>query len=411
MTRISTLIIGAGQAGLAMSHALAERSEPHVLIERGEVANSWVQERWDSLRLLTPNWQSRLPGHSYSGPDPDGFMDMREVVGFLKGYAARIAAPVETSTNVTSVTRDGDGYRVVTDRGDWTCRNLVLASGPCNRASIPDYAAAIPDHVRQISALDYRNPGHLPEGGVLVVGASATGVQLAAELRAAGHDVVLSAGHHVRMPRHYRGRDIQWWMEHSGLLGTTTAEVDDLARARAVPSLQLVGDARARFLDLNALQAAGIEVVGRLATVRDGKALFSGGLGNAAALSDLKMNRALDAFDDWAQAAGLNGLPGPERFAPTRTAAVPRLALDFANGRIATVLWATGFRPDFSWLELPVFDRKGRISHRDGVVAPGLYVLGLPYLRTRKSTLIDGVGADAEALADHLIHATRRAAA
>ena len=411
MKNISTLIVGAGQAGLAMSHALTERSEPHVLIERGEVANSWARERWDSLRLLTPNWQSRLPGHRYAGPDPDGFMDMREVVGFLNGYAARIAAPVETRSNVTSVTRDGDGCRVATDRGDWTCRYLVLASGACNRASIPDFAGAIPDQVRQISALDYRNPGHLPEGGVLVVGASATGVQLAAELRAAGHDVVLSAGHHVRMPRHYRERDIQRWMETSGLLSVTAAEVDDLTRARAVSSLQLVGDARARFLDLNALQAAGVEVVGRLATVRDGKALFSGGLANAAALSDLKMNRALAGFDDWAEEAGLPGLPAPERFAPTRIDVAPRLDLDLRKGRIATVLWATGFRPDFSWLHLPVFDRKGRIAHQGGVVAPGLYVLGLPFLRSRKSTLLDGVGADAEALADHLIHATRRAAA
>ncbi|MCB1337534.1 MAG: NAD(P)-binding domain-containing protein [Maritimibacter sp.] len=411
MIHISTLIIGAGQAGLAMSHALAARGEPHVLLERGEIAQSWRTERWDSLRLLTPNWQSRLPGHAYSGPAPDGFMTMPEVVAFLSDYAARMDAPVETNTRVTSVTRDGAGYRVATDRGLWTCRNLVLASGACNRANIPAFAGAIPAHIHQMSPLGYRTPGQLPEGGVLVVGASASGVQIAAELAAAGRDVVLAAGHHVRMPRHYRGRDIQWWMDRSGLLDTTTAEIDDLARARAVPSLQLVGDAGARFLDLNALQAAGVEVAGRLASVRDGAALFSGGLGNAAALSDLKMTRALAGFDAWAEAQGLTGLPEPERFAPTALPARPRLSLDLNGGRIATIVWATGFRPDFDWLHLPVFDRKGRIAHRDGVVAPGLAVLGLPFLRRRKSSLIDGVGADAVALADHLVTTSRRVAA
>ena len=411
MRRATTVIIGAGQCGLAMSRELTLRSEPHVLIERGEVANSWAHERWDSLRLLTPNWQSRLPGHGYTGPDPDGFMDMAAVVEMLTGYAARISAPVESRTKVTAVTASSDGYRVETDRGAWACRNLVVASGSCNRANIPAFAAALPDHIRQLSPLDYRTPAQLAAGGVLVVGASASGVQIAAELADAGRNVVLSAGHHVRMPRHYRGRDIQWWMDRSGLLATTTAEVDDLARARAVPSLQLVGDAGRQFLDLNALQAAGVEVVGRLADFRDGTALFSGGLGNAVALSDLKMNRALAGFDAWAETAGLADLPAPERFQPTAVAQAPRLGLDLRKGRIATVIWATGFRPEMGWLQLPVFDRKGRLAHRDGIVAPGLTVLGLPFLRSRKSSLIDGVGADAAALADQLVHANRRQAA
>ncbi|RYH11266.1 NAD(P)-binding domain-containing protein [Tropicimonas sp. IMCC6043] len=407
MKRIDTLIIGAGQAGLAMSYCLQQRSVPHVLLERGEVGNSWRTERWDSLRLLTPNWQNRLPGHARAGSDPNGFMDMTGVVDFLDSYAARIAAPVETQTRVLSVSRGGDGYRVATDKGDWTCRNLVLASGACNRPSIPAYAEELPGHITQLSPLEYRNPSKLPEGGVLVVGASASGVQIASEIRAAGREVVLATGQHIRMPRHYRGRDIQWWMDRSGILSTTTAEVDDIARARAVPSLQIFGDASKQFLDLNALQKNGIELVGRLAAIRGDEALFSGGLANAAMLSDLKMNRALTSFDAWAAEAGIAGLPSPERFAPTRIPASPKLRLDLAKGKISTILWATGFQPDFSWLHLPVFDRKGRLAHQDGIVAPGLYVLGLPFLRRRKSSLIDGVGDDAAALADHLVQSTR----
>lgn len=411
MKSISTIIIGAGQAGLAMSYCLQQRAEPHVLLERGKVANSWASERWDSLRLLTPNWQSRLPGCAYCGSNPDGFMDMAGVVHFLGGYAAAIAAPVEEQTTVTSVSRLGNGYRVMTDKGIWACRNLVLASGACNRAHVPACAAALPEHITQLSPLDYRNPSQLRAGGVLVVGASATGVQLASEIRAAGHRVTLAAGQHIRMPRHYRGRDIQWWMEQSGLLATTTGEIDDLARARAVPSLQLVGDGTGQFLDLNALQQAGVDVVGRLADTRAGETLFSGGLANAAMLSDLKMNRALEAFDIWAEQAGIDGLASPERFPATELPPCPTLRLDLAKEQISTVIWATGFRPDFSWLRLPVFDRKGRLAHRDGRVAPGLYVLGLPFLRTRKSSLIDGVGADAAALADHLVQSTGRQAA
>jgi putative flavoprotein involved in K+ transport len=305
MKRIDTIIIGAGQAGLAMSYCLQQRSVPHVLLERGEIANSWRTERWDSLRLLTPNWQSRLPGCTNGGPNPDAFMGMEQVVGFLGGYAAAIAAPVQTNTNVTAVSRRGEEYRVATDKGSWACRNLVLASGACNRANVPACAAALPGHITQLSPLHYRNPSQLPAGAVLVVGASATGVQLASEVRAAGHEVTLAAGQHIRMPRHYRGRDIQWWMERSGMLATTTDQIGDIARARAVPSLQLVGDAGAQFLDLNALQQAGVTLVGRLADVRAGEALFSGGLANAATLSDLKMNRALEAFDAWAAEAAV----------------------------------------------------------------------------------------------------------
>lgn len=411
MPHISTVIIGAGQAGLAMSRCLTDRSVPHVVLERGEIANSWKTERWNSLRLLTPNWQSRLPGHRYEGPNPDGFMTMPELIDTLESYADVNRVPVQEKTTVTAVTRDAAGYRIDTNRRTLTCDTLVLATGACNIASVPGFSAALPPQVEQITPLQYRSPAQIAPGGVLVVGASATGVQLSHELRVAGHDVILSAGEHIRAPRHYRGRDIQWWMDAIGLHGTPVAEVDDIDRLRRVPSLQLTGFAGKQFIDLNALQDEGVEITGRLAGVRDGVACCSGALANICALSDLKMNRLLATFDAWSDAVRLPDLPPPERFAPTRVPSSPRLFLDMTSGRIGTVLWATGYRPDLSWLHLPVFDRKARLIHDGGVVAPGLYVLGLPFQRHRNSALLDGVGRDAVFIADHIVQSRASRAA
>jgi len=401
--RTDVLVIGAGHAGLAMSRQLAARSIDHVVLERGEVANSWKTERWDSLRLLTPNWQSRLPGYEYRGDDPDGFRTMPETIAFLEGYAEAISAPVRTHTAVTSVRPAGADYEVATTRGTWRSRAVVLATGACNLPSVPPFASALPDSVASVHSQQYRNPQQLAQGGVLVVGASATGVQLAEEIQRSGRPVTLAVGEHIRMPRRYRGRDIQWWMDAAGVLDLRYDEVDDLGRARSVPSLQLVGHAAGRTVDLNALTQIGVRLAGRLAGMRDGKALFSGSLANQAALSDLKMNRLLDAIDAWAAEQGIDA-PPPERFAPTRVEASPPLSLDLASGEIRTVLWATGYRPDYSWLEVPVLDHKGRIRHEGGVVAdaPGLYVTGLPFLRRRKSALIDGAADDARELAAHL---------
>ncbi len=374
------------------------------MLERGDVANSWRRERWDSLRLLTPNWQARLPGHRYEGADPDGFMTMPEVVEFITRFAQASAAPVRTQTTVISVSPVEHGYRVVTDRGEFRCRTVVLASGACNVASVPSLRQAVPSSVECVTALDYRNPGRLPPGGVLVVGASATGVQLADEIRRSGRPVTLSVGEHVRLPRTYRGRDVLWWMESSGVWNQRYDQIDDLTRARRLPSPQLVGTPERTTLDLNTLSAAGVELVGRLATVRDGRALFSGGLRNQFALADLKMDRLLDTFDQWAQAQAAGLDVGPvERFEPTRMPASSRLSLDLANGEIQSIVWATGFRPDYGWLHVPVVDQKGYLRHDGGVVdAPGLYALGLPVLRRRKSTFIHGAEDDARDIVDHL---------
>jgi putative flavoprotein involved in K+ transport len=402
--RTTTVIIGAGHAGLAMSRHLADRGIDHVILERGEVANSWKTQRWDSLRLLTPNWQSRLPGYSYQGDDPHGFRTMPETIRFIERYARVISAPVRTHTTVTSVRSADGGYLVSTDQGEWRARTVVLASGAHNLPSIPALAAALPASIRQISALDYRNPDQLEPGGVLVVGAAATGAQLAEEIQRSGRQVTLSVGEHVRVPRTYRGRDIKWWMDTVGLLDERYTEVDSVERVRGVSSLQLMGSDDRRDIDLNALTAQGVRLVGRLAGVAGGKAQFSGSLRNLCQLADLKMNRLLDRVDEWAsEHLGDRGVEPPHRFEPTRVEADPPLMLDLAASGIRTIVWATGFRPDFSWLDVPAFDRKGRLVHDGGVVSsPGLYLMAMPFLRRRKSTLIDGAAADARDLSSHL---------
>ncbi len=264
------------------------------------MANSWRHERWDSLRLLTPNWQSRLPGHHYDGPDPDGYMTMAEVIEFISRFAIVAAAPVRARTNVTSVKRVDQGYQVETSEGQIRCRCVVIASGACNLPSVPALRSSVPASIDQLTPFDYRNPASLPDGGVLIVGASATGVQLAAEIHRSGRPVTLSVGEHVRLPRTYRGRDVLWWMDHAGLWDQRYDQLEDITRARRLPSPQLVGTPDRATLDLNALSALGVELVGRLSAVRDGRALFSGGLRHLFSLADLKLERLLDTFDEWA---------------------------------------------------------------------------------------------------------------
>ncbi|HSZ42775.1 MAG TPA: FAD-dependent oxidoreductase, partial [Trebonia sp.] len=284
---------------------MSGRSIDHVVLERGEVANSWRTERWDSLRLLTPSWQTRLPGLRYDGPDPDGYMGVAELTEFLDRFAKLARAPVRTGVNVTSVRRDDAGYVVTTSASDTIAcdrargrgvrgvvapgdsrellaRTVVIASGACNKPAVPALSDGLPSDVRQITPFDYRDPSQLPDGGVLVVGASATGVQLAAEIRRSGRPVVLSVGEHVRLPRAYRGRDVLWWMDAAGVWDQGHDEIDDLTRARSLPSPQLAGVPAT--LDLNALDELGVEIVGRWSMVRDGQALFSGGLRNAVSL-------------------------------------------------------------------------------------------------------------------------------
>ena len=398
---IDVVVIGGGQAGLATSRCLTDRSVDHVVLERGEIANSWRTERWDSLRLLTPNWLSRLPSWTYQGNDPDGYMSAAGVAAHLDAYRQSFDAPVRSQTSVTGIRSTGDRHVVETEDGPLRARAVVIATGACSDPFVPTIADELPARIEQLTSIAYRNPDQLSSGGVLVVGASASGLQIADELSRSGRDVVLAVGDHVRLPRLYRGMDIHWWMDAVGQLDERYDEVDDIAKARRVPSLQLVGSPERRDLDLNTVAASGVTVVGRLAAVSGHRGLCSGSLANICTLADLKQQRLLDRLDEHALEQGLD----PELGAPTRPAPtaldVTRIEVDLRPVR--SIVWATGFRPAYPWLDAELLDAKGQIIHDGGVMnAPGMFVLGLPFLRRRKSSFLDGVGPDALDLVEHL---------
>lgn len=401
MPRTTVIIIGAGQAGLAMSRCLTDRSIDHVLLERGKTAHSWRTERWDSLRLLTPNWLSRLPGWSYRGDDPDGYMTAGEVATFLDGYRDSFGAPVQNETTVMSVRSTTDGFLVETDQGTWSGSAVVVATGAFSNPKVPAIGGRLPARVTQLAPIHYRNPDGIDDGGVLVVGPSASGAQIADELSRSGRKVTLAVGEHVRLPRTYRGKDIHWWMDATGQLDDRIDEMDDINRARRLPSLQLVGSPSKRDLDLNALRRNGVDCVGRLVGISGDKAQFSGSFANVCAAADLKQGRLLDLIDEFALANGMEEeLDDPARPEPT---SIPSPPTQIDLGLFSTVIWATGFRPTYPWLEDRLLDRKGAIRHDGGVMEhPGMYVLGLPFQRRRKSSFLDGAGRDAEELCAHL---------
>lgn len=400
MRRTGVVVVGGGQAGLAMSRVLGERGIDHVVLERGRIGERWRSERWDSLRLLTPRWQSRLPGFAYRGPDPDGFMSKHELIRYLEAYARSFGAPVERAA-VTSVARAGAGYRVDCDGGPWAAGAVVVATGHCHHARVPAWASGLPRAMVQVVPTRYRNPGQLPEGGVLVVGASATGVQLASELQRSGRPVTLAVSRHARMPRRYRGRDILWWYDALGVGRQRAEAVADLESARAAPSLQLVGSPEHRTLDLAVLRGEGVRLVGRALGAAGGRVSLSDDLAESVHAADERLARFLARIDAYVTEHGIAAPPAEplRRMAPGPTPDT----LDLRAEGIRSVVWAAGYRRSYPWLRVPVLDDRGEIRHQGGVTpAPGLYVLGLPLLRRRSSTWLDGVGDDARELAEHL---------
>jgi putative flavoprotein involved in K+ transport len=408
--RVHTIVIGAGQAGLAASASLTALGIDHVVLERGRVANAWRTERWDSFRLLTPNWMTRLPHHRYDGRDPNGYMDAGEIVSFFDTYAARIDAPVEQETAVRSVARRSDRFEVTTDRGRWISDAVVIATGSNSEPRVPAFASRLSSEVLQITPATYKRPEQLPAGNVLVVGASSSGVQLAAELQASGRDVTLAVGRHARMPRGYRGADIITWMEGAGILRERAADVRDLDAARRNPSLQLAGSAMPQDLDLNVLQARGVRLAGRLVDVDRTRLTFAEDLHERIAEAERKLDTLLRRIDDVADA---EDAPKARRPEPVQVPVTPN-ASDVRVDRIETVVWATGFTRSYPWLHVPVVGaRTGDIRQRDGVTpVPGLYTVGMRFQRTRRSNWIDGVGDDAGFVAEHIAaRAVARAAA
>ena len=411
VSRTDVLIIGAGPAGLAVSHALTLAGIDHVLLERGRIAESWLSQRWNSLRLITPNWLNRLPGMLGPGTDPGGFMPARELAFRLGAYGAANNAPVREGVTVQRVAACDGGYQVHAPQGDWRARAVVIATGACGVPRVPAFSHALPPRVQQVWSSGYRHPGQLAEGGVLVVGASASGVQIAREVHASGRPVTLAVGTHSRMLRHYRGRDIFAWLDAAGVLDDGWTKVSDLAAARAQPSMQLAHDGT---LDLAGLQADGVALMGRLLVVDEGRLRFGDNLAADSALSEARLLRTLDRIDAHIAMQGIAAPADPAARRPHRyrIGMADELVLD--RTPIRTVIWATGFRRDYAWLHVPVLDPRGEIVHAGGVTpAPGLFVIGLPFLQRRSSTFIAGIGRDATqlaaAIAAHLAHCPQTA--
>jgi putative flavoprotein involved in K+ transport len=412
MRRTDVVVIGGGQAGLAASFCLSARGIDHVVIERGRIAERWRSATWDSLRMQTPRYQSRLPGWRYTGNDPHGYMSMRELIAYLEAYARSFAAPIYEGTAVRAVTRVDDGFHVDTDGGAWRARAVIVATGHCDVPRVPGFAHEIAPSVHQVTASDYRRPERLPPGGVLVVGASASGALIADELASAGRDVTLSVGHHTRMPRHHRGRDIYWWLDVMGVLHERSEEVRDLAAARRQPSMQLAGSPAWRSIDLASLQGRGVRLVGRLAAAKEARVTFAGDLASTVAEADTRAASVLARIDRFARTWEIDPR-GPAASVNPLGNVVSPSSLDLAAEGIGTVVWACGFSRDYRWLEVPGVVADGELVHDGGITpVPGLYGLGLRFMRRRNSSFLDGVGIDAATIVGHLaVHLDRQRAA
>lgn len=406
MQTIDTLIIGGGQAGLAMSRSLSHHGVEHVVLEKGQVGERWRSERWDSLTLLTPRWLSRLGGWDDGEGDADGFMTRLELVRYLAAYARHHGVPLHTGVTVTYVERDGEGYRVETNRGSWRARHVIIATGESQQAFVPSMGRDLSRGIHQVVPTHYRNPDQLPDGGVLVVGASATGIQLAQEIHASGRPVTLSVARHTRLPRSYRGKDILWWLDSMGLLDQRVEDVKNVWASRNQPSMQLVGTHDHRSLDLKVLQEEGVRLVGRAEGASGARMVFADELVETMAAADVKLAGLRMRIDRFIARSGLRSEAGPEEpFVPMPLPGDGPGSLNLRAERIRTVLWATGFKRSYPWLRVPVLDAGGEIRHDRGITqASGLYVLGLSFMRRRSSSFLAGVARDAEEIAEHLVY-------
>jgi putative flavoprotein involved in K+ transport len=400
MQTIDTVVIGAGHAGLAVSRLLTDVGRDHVVLDRGGVGERWRTERWDSLRLLTPNWMTRLPGWQHGGADPDRFMSAGGFVRYLERYAESFGSPIVGGTAVQELGQAASGgYRLVTDRGAWRARHVVIATGP---HGLPHVPAGL-DAAEVLTANSYRNPAQLRPGGVLVVGASSSGVQIADELNRAGREVLLSAGRHTRMPRRYRGMDIFWWLHVTGRLARTIHEVPDPSAARREPSMQLVGRAPERDVDLVALQARGVRLLGRFDGMQGARGRFRPDLAQNVAAADNRMHRVLDAVDEYVARTGLTDEVFPALRPRRLDLPAPTGSVDLAREGIGTVLVAAGYRPDYPWLRLRITAPDGSIRQNQGVTpASGVYVVGQRFQHRRDSGFIDGARHDARTVVRHL---------
>jgi putative flavoprotein involved in K+ transport len=409
------VVVGGGQAGLATSFYLLERGVDHLVLERDRIASAWREDRWDSFCLVTPNWQCRLPSFPYRGDDPDGFMSKDEIVAYVEGFAGSFAPPLYERVSVERVTSDAECFRVATSRGEITTDQVVLAVGGYHSPSVPGFGLTVPPGITQLHSSRYRNPACLPDGAVLVVGSGQSGAQIAEDLHLAGREVHLSVGTAPRVARFYRGRDCVAWLEEMGHYDMPIEQHPEGLVARQEPNHYVTGRDGGHDLDLRAMAREGLRLHGRLRAVDRGRLRFAGDLRANLDAADATAERIKDAIDRFIDARGIDA-PDHERYTPVwAPSSDDGSGIDLRAERISSVVWATGFRSDWSWVQAPAFDGSGYPTHRRGVTSvPGLYVVGLPWLHTWGSGRFAGIASDARYLAARVAEsgsAARRAAA
>ncbi len=398
MNEVNTIVIGGGQAGLALSYWLTQRSIEHVILERRRVAERWHSERWDSLAFQFPNWSMELPGQRYEGDEPDGFSGKAAVTRFIEDYASKINAPVMCGVNVSSLGRgEGEKFVVRTEDATFESSNVVIATGPYQRAAVPEFSVSLPGNLTQISANEYSNPAQLPEGSVLVVGSGSSGAQIAEDLYKSGRSVFLSVSRHRRLPRRYRGQDLCRWLLDTGRFDE---RFEELPGRKLPPPLVLTGTDGGHDVDLRGFSAE-VVLIGRLLGVEDGVLGFAADLEVNLSSADRSFVDFKRSVDDYLTANGIEAeLEGAEEPRFTEPLEAP-LRLDIAKAGISSVIWCTGYRHALDWVKLPVLDDRGAPLQRRGVTScPGAYFLGLQWMHTLKSSTLFGVGEDAEYVAE-----------
>jgi putative flavoprotein involved in K+ transport len=397
---VNVAIIGAGQAGLATSWYLTHAKVDHVVLESGRVAETWRSRRWDSFCLVTPNQFVHLPGARYKGPDPDGFVTLAELIDHLQTWANSFDAPVEEDTSVTRLEADGGGFRLTLPSGTITARTVVVATGAYQRAYRPPGAESLPSDVLQLFAEEYSNPAALPPGAVLIVGSGQTGCQLAEEIHEAGRKVFVACGRCIWIPRRMEGHDTFWWMAESGFLERTPDKLPSPA-AKFLGNPQSTGHDGGRDLNFRVLHDRGVELIGRYIGAEGSTLHFADDLAASVDFGDARLTDLLKFVEASCVAKGTSA-PAYEMPPPLRIKT--RTELDVAKDGIGTVIWTSGYRPDYGWVKFPVFDSMGFPQQVDGcTTVPGLYFMGVHWMRKNKSSILYGVGEDAEVVARHIV--------
>lgn len=400
---VDTVVIGGGQAGLAVSYLLKQQQREHIVLEKRRIGEAWRSGKWDSFTLVSPNWTMKLPGMEYAEDKPDGYFTREEVVRYLDEYVARFNPPVRTGVEVSCVRAAGAGFAVETNNGTLTADNVVVATGAFQKPRIPAYASQIAPHIHQVHSIQYRNPDSLPPGAVLVVGSAQSGCQITDELYKHGRKVYLCTCKAVRVPRRYRGREVFYWIQDMGMFDQTVDKLESPAE-RFDPNPQLTGKDGGRALNLHQFALDGVTLLGRLQDADGTKITLAGDLMDNLAGADKMEAKFKEAVDNF---IAENGLQAPEDDSPPPLTAgydseiITELDLDAAG--ITSIVWAAGYKVDFSWIQFPLFDEYGYPVHQRGVTAqPGLYFMGLMWLHKSKSNLFLGMAEDAAHITEHI---------